>query len=121
MSTIQSRGFSQSGWRKTQKTNAKIPMKLFLHYPLALNRALNFRNGQKRLCRSWCRSAKSIHFLVAGFRDRRSLGSFASFWPNTDLHCKTVRIFAFSSTCEQSNKGLEVWRLKTESETEERR
>ena len=72
-------------------------MKLLFHYPLALNRALDFWNGQKRLCRSWCRSAKSIHFLVAGFRDRRSLGSFGSFWPNTDLHRKTARIFAFST------------------------
>ena len=81
-------------------------MKLLFHYPLALNRALDYRNGQKWLCRSWCRSAKSIHFLVAGFRDRRSLGSFGSFWPNTGLDCKTVHTFAFSSTREQSNKGL---------------
>ena len=35
------------------------------------------------------------------------------------LDCKTVRIFAYSSTREQSNKGSEP-RLKTESETEER-
>ena len=34
------------------------------------------------------------------------------------LDCKTVSIFAYSSTCEQSNKGSGT-RLKTESETEE--
>ena len=36
------------------------------------------------------------------------------------LDCKTVRIFAYSSTREQSNKRSGA-RLKTESETEERR
>jgi len=36
------------------------------------------------------------------------------------LDCKTVRIFAFSSAREQSNKRSGM-RLKTESETEERR
>ena len=36
------------------------------------------------------------------------------------LDCKTVRIFAYSSTREQSNKRSGM-RLKTESETEERR
>ena len=36
------------------------------------------------------------------------------------LDCKTVRIFAFSSTREQSNKRSGM-RLKTESETGERR
>ena len=37
-----------------------------------------------------------------------------------DLDCKTVRIFAYSSTREQSNKRPGT-RLKTESETGERR
>ena len=36
------------------------------------------------------------------------------------LDCKTVRIFAYSSTREQSNKRSGM-RLKTESETGERR
>ena len=36
------------------------------------------------------------------------------------LDCKTVRIFAYSSTREQSNKRSGT-RLKTESETEKRR
>ena len=36
------------------------------------------------------------------------------------VDCKTVRIFAYSSTREQSNKGCGT-RLKTESETGERR
>ena len=36
------------------------------------------------------------------------------------LDCKTVRIFAYSSTREQSNKRSRM-RLKTESETGERR
>ena len=36
------------------------------------------------------------------------------------LDCKTVRIFAYSSTSEQSNKRSGA-RLKTESETEKRR
>ena len=36
------------------------------------------------------------------------------------LDCKTVRIFAYSSTREQSNKRSGP-RLKTESETEKRR
>ena len=36
------------------------------------------------------------------------------------LNCKTVRIFAYSSTREQSNKRSGT-RLKTESETGERR
>ena len=36
------------------------------------------------------------------------------------LDCKTVRIFAYSSTREQSNKRSRA-RLKTESETGERR
>ena len=36
------------------------------------------------------------------------------------LECKTVRIFAYSSTREQSNKRSGT-RLKTESETGERR
>ena len=34
------------------------------------------------------------------------------------LDCNTVRIFAYSSMCEQSNKRSEV-RLKTESKTGE--
>ena len=33
-----------------------------------------------------------------------------------ELHCKTVCIFAYSSTCKQSNKRSGT-RLKTESET----
>ena len=37
-----------------------------------------------------------------------------------DVDCKTVRIFVYSSTREQSNKRSEM-RLKTESETGERR
>ena len=37
-----------------------------------------------------------------------------------DLDCKTVRIFAYSSTREQSNKRSGT-KLKTESETGERR
>ena len=37
-----------------------------------------------------------------------------------ELDCKTVRIFAYSSTREQSNKRSGM-RLKTESETGERR
>ena len=36
------------------------------------------------------------------------------------IDCKTVRIFAYSSTREQSNKRSGM-RLKTESETGERR
>ena len=36
------------------------------------------------------------------------------------IDCKTVHIFAYSSTCEQSNKRSGT-RLKTESETGERR
>ena len=39
---------------------------------------------------------------------------------NYMLDCKTVRIFAYSSTREQSNKRSGM-RLKTESETVERR
>ena len=35
-----------------------------------------------------------------------------------ELECNTVRIFAYSSVCEQSNKRSEA-RLKTESETGE--
>ena len=35
--------------------------------------------------------------------------------------CKTVRIFAYSSTCEQSNKRFFGTRVKTDSETGERR
>ena len=37
-----------------------------------------------------------------------------------DIDCKTVGIFAYSRTCEQSTKRSAT-RLKTESETEERR
>ena len=40
--------------------------------------------------------------------------------PITDLDCKTVCIFVYSSTREQSNKRSRT-RLKTESETGERR
>ena len=36
------------------------------------------------------------------------------------VHCKTVRIFAYSSTCEQSNERSGT-KLKTESETGEKR
>ena len=36
------------------------------------------------------------------------------------VDCKTVRIFAYSSTLEQSNKRSET-RLETESETEKKR
>ena len=45
------------------------------------------------------------------------------FWWPLLLDCKTVRIFAYSSTREQSNKrsGKSGTRLKTESETGERR
>ena len=39
---------------------------------------------------------------------------------NAEVDCKTVRIFAYSSTREQSNKRSKT-RLKTESETGERR
>ena len=38
---------------------------------------------------------------------------------NQEIDCKTVRIFAYSSTREQSNKRSGM-RLKTESETGER-
>ena len=41
-------------------------------------------------------------------------------WDNNYIDCKTVRIFAYSSTRGQSNKRS-VTRLKTESETGERR
>ena len=55
----------------------------------------------------------ACQYSVIRFR----MASFSFF---TEVDCKTVRIFAYSSTREQSNKRSGT-RLKTESETGERR
>ena len=62
-----------------------------------------------------------VTFCVMVYCHIQVLNTIVNLYNNiVNLDCKTVRIFAYSSTREQSNK-MSGMRLKTESETGERR
>ena len=70
------------------------------------------------LCRAlYCRTPYWCTVLVDQYGRRKTTKTSGVHF---SLDCKTVRIFAYSSTREQSNKKSGM-RLKTESETGERR
>ena len=58
----------------------------------------------------------TVHFVAVRHCTTTTWNFLVLHFTENRLDCKTVRIFAYSSTCEQSNKRSGT-RLKTESET----
>ena len=65
-------------------------------------------------------AGKAFERCVAAAPASAAVQPSSSLHPGTVVDCKTVRIFAYSSTREQSNKRSGT-KLKSESETGERR